>query len=549
MNLHATSGRMRDACDLAIIGGGPCALAIVLRLAREAGAHSCTPEGLDTRRRAQELLARTVIIDASGSGFLTLWRRKLLSQGVATLRSPTFVHPHASRVMDDALARYGIASGRQRELVLLPDAQPWTAPAAQLFDDFCACALEEIRSVCPTLCERIVHGRVTDILPLVSGGLELHCRLAKEESADLQVALPIDVPTWDVCIRASHVVLAVGDGDTAAWPDWAVQAKGSAPPGRLLHSSQLATSHSATPMVFGDRHPGCRGHVTSTACTRPGGKGCAYASSPAPLATSSWWAALAAIARRLSLASWEMLPAALPAARPAECARPLGKGQLLVIGGGLSAAHLACEAVRCGWTHVTLVARHRMAVRPFDIDVAWMRRHLSAELEACEAEFFAACPAERRALLRKARPGGSLTRASLADLDELRRRGQLELLEEAYVLEACWSAKHMEGAWIVSLIRGGVGGTTSLVVDAIWLATGARLDVADVPVLQSLLHAQPQPTHGGLAELTPSLRWNEMTPLYISGALAALQLGPDAFNLAGAGQGASRIISDLCGTH
>ena len=117
------------------------------------------------------------------------------------------------------------------------------------------------------------------------------------------------------------------------------------------------------------------------------------------------------------------------------------------------------------------------------------------------------------------------------------------------MLEACWSAKHTEGAWIVSLIRGGVGGTTSLVVDAIWLATGARLDVADVPVLQSLLHAQPQPTHGGLAELTPSLRWNEMTPLYVSGSLAALQLGPDAFNLAGAGQGASRIISDLLETH
>ena len=538
---------MAEASKLVIVGGGPCALAIVLRLAREAGAHSCTPEGLDTRRRAQELLARTVIIDASGSGFLTLWRRKLLSQGVATLRSPSFVNPHASRVMDDALARYGISSGRQRELVLLPDAKPWRAPAAQLFDDFCASALDEIRAVCPTLCERIVHGRVTDILPLISGTLELHCRLAKEER--------------DVCICATHVVLAVGDGGTAVWPDWAVQAKGSAPPGRLVHSSQLATSHSATPMVFGDRHPGCRGHMTTTACTRPGEKGCAYASSPAPLETSSWWAALAAIARRLSLASWDLLPAALPAARPAECARPLGKGQLLVIGGGLSAAHLACEAVRCGWANVTLVARHRMAVRPFDIDEAWMRRHLSAELEACEAEFFAACPAERRTLLRRARPGGSLTRASLADLDELRRRGQLELLEEAYVLEACWSTPeastklkagpHTEGAWIVSLIReggGGVGGTSSLVVDAIWLATGARLDVADVLVLQSLLHAQPQPTHGGLAELTPSLRWNETTPLYISGALAALQLGPDAFNLAGAGQGASRIVSDLLGT-
>ena len=53
-----------------------------------------------------------------------------------------------------------------------------------------------------------------------------------------------------------------------------------------------------------------------------------------------------------------------------------------------------------------------------------------------------------------------------------------------------------------------------------------------------------RPLHDGLPELTPSLRWDEHTELWVAGALAALQLGPDAFNLAGAGLSAARIVSE-----
>ncbi len=547
--------------SLVIVGGGPCALAIVLRLAREAGDCSCTPPGSEARRRARELLAHMVVVDATGCGFLTLWRRKLASQGVNALRSPSFVHPHASRVLDDALARFGSDSGRQREFVPLAPrtggASTWQAPGAQLFEDFCASALDEVYATCPELCDRILHGSVIDIHPLISGEFELHCQLAECNGGDLCV------------FRTRRVVLAVGGG-SAVWPDWAVRAKSGAIPGRLLHASQLAASHSAMPILANRtcRDPVCRGNAPTGRRT----------SSPAPQARSDEWkavragTAVAALARRLQRASWiPHLLAALPACSGAaqqtvtnDCARPSGRGRLLVIGGGLSAAQLTCEAVRLGWAHVTLVARRRLVVRPFDIDEAWMRRHLSVELNTCEAEFFSAGLADRRTLLRKARPGGSVTCESLSRLEELRKRGQLELCEEASVLEARWTTVQpasrtdgdaelvggvlTEGAWDVHFRcdgSTGLGRTRACVVDAIWLATGACLDVAAVPVLRSLLQAQPQPTHGGLPELTPALRWNETTPLYISGALAALQLGPDAFNLAGAGQGASRIVSDL----
>ena len=40
------------------------------------------------------------------------------------------------------------------------------------------------------------------------------------------------------------------------------------------------------------------------------------------------------------------------------------------------------------------------------------------------------------------------------------------------------------------------------------------------------------------------LRWDAATDVYVAGALAALQLGPDALNLAGAGLSAARIVSD-----
>ena len=85
--LSYVSFAMSAPHGLAIIGAGPAALAILLRVSRVARDECASPA---TRDRAMRLLHSTVVIDASG-GWLALWRRKLGSQGVSHLRSPTFV--------------------------------------------------------------------------------------------------------------------------------------------------------------------------------------------------------------------------------------------------------------------------------------------------------------------------------------------------------------------------------------------------------------------------------------------------------------------------
>ena len=179
-----------------------------------------------------------------------------------------------------------------------------------------------------------------------------------------------------------------------------------------------------------------------------------------------------------------------------------------------------------------------------------MRRNLSATMLECEAEFFAASHDERRALLKRARPGGSLTRAAHDQLLELQRQGRVELREQTVVCDAQWlgdPSAAVGGRWRIRL-GGAAAKGQEVCADAVWLATGHALDVGQVAPLRSLCSLRPQPVHDGLPALTPSLRWDAETPLYVAGALAALQIGPDAFNLGACGQCASRIISDILET-
>ena len=157
------------------------------------------------------LLHSTVVIDASG-GWLALWRRKLGSQGVSHLRSPTFVHPHASRLVDDAVLAFATSHRRLHELRPLPAATPhsapkaWHAPSAALFDDFCAAALDELHATDPSLTERLLHARVADVVPLSGGGFELLLEQPASGERDTSGGAP-PPPR----LRARRVVLAVGD--------------------------------------------------------------------------------------------------------------------------------------------------------------------------------------------------------------------------------------------------------------------------------------------------------------------------------------------------
>ncbi|EOD15293.1 hypothetical protein EMIHUDRAFT_211435 [Emiliania huxleyi CCMP1516] len=402
--------------ELAVIGSGPAALALLARLARD--------------DPSSALLHSTLVIDPSGA-FCTAWAAKLRSQGVSHLRSPTFVHPHPSRRLDDALHGYAAAHGRLRELRPIEGVErQWQAPSSRLFEDFCEDLAADLRGgkEDKRLAGCHVAAAATDIVPLFRDS-----------------ALP-----WAFDI--ARVVLAVGDGGIPRHPDWASRSLGSAPSPQpaarstLLHASALASA-------LADELA-----TTPRRCSAPTLRG----------ERSGGFASFLSRRRRGS-----------------EPQRPRGTGRLVVVGGGLSAAQLAAFACRLGWRSVTLVSRSELTVRPFDVGGGWVASLLSPELGAEEAAFFAAPPEERLWQLREARPGGSLTPEARRRLAEMELRGAGRVLERAEVRRASWRPKAAEWEW----------------------ADG----------------------------------WQ----LYVAGALSALQIGPEAFNLAGAGACAARIVERL----
>lgn len=94
----------------------------------------------------------------------------------------------------------------------------------------------------------------------------------------------------------------------------------------------------------------------------------------------------------------------------------------------------------------------------------------------------------------------------------------------------------------------------------IYFATGVAGDVSTLPYLNTLptshspspgtqlqpfIKKYPLPTYDGLPALTDDLMWTADVPLFMTGRLAALRLGPGAGNLEGARMGAERVVWGL----
>ena len=398
-----------DRIELAVVGAGPCGLAILSRLSRDCtstGTHELGPES------AAAILRATVVIDPAG-GWLAAWRRKLGSQGVAQLRSPAFVHPHPSRVIDETLRRWADAHGRRAELDAIaaadvadvPRDRPWHTPSAGAFDGFCAGLLAEHGG--PV---RLRAARVVDVRPLSPPADGFELRLDRGEPRTL---------------RARRVVLAVGDGATPRLPPWwgararGGSARAAAPrDGARADPRRAAAAHPPPPDPGGGA-AAAAAVATAARRSRRGGRrrgrrrrgGCSRALRRlmAALAGRPAWRRALAPLRVLSDRCCAFDAAAgcalglAPGLGLAAAARPCGAGRLVVVGGGLSAAQLAVHAVHAGWSHVTLLVRSAaLEVRPFDISAEWMARHFSCEFSPLERAFYQAEPEGRRALLAAA---------------------------------------------------------------------------------------------------------------------------------------------------
>lgn len=210
--------------------------------------------------------------------------------------------------------------------------------------------------------------------------------------------------------------------------------------------------------------------------------------------------------------------------------------RVVIVGGGITSAHLAKEMVKAGSSEVTLLARSELRVRQFDIPRAWSgpsRGRLMEEFQSLDGQ-------ERADLLRESRPGGSIPPEVMADLDKLVKSGKVQLHTGVEVSSTDWKSSQGEGHWRIELNCD----CSAIECDVILLAIGADLDIKEC-ILRDMMEQAPTPTCQGLPMLQYDLSWSKADNLYVMGAMAGLQLGPDALNLAGARHGACRIAQKL----
>jgi cation diffusion facilitator CzcD-associated flavoprotein CzcO len=166
---------------------------------------------------------------------------------------------------------------------------------------------------------------------------------------------------------------------------------------------------------------------------------------------------------------------------------PAGE-RVLIVGGGLTSAHLAVGMMARGAT-VTLMVRLQLREKLFDAEPGWLGRKY---LKGFEAE---SCWRVRSQMIQQARDGDSITPNLMIQLRRAIRQGKLILWENCQVKAAIW-----ENNWRVKCDR------PEVQFDRIVLATGTKLDVGQHPLLQKILPVYPTEIVDGLPVLDRHLR-------------------------------------------
>lgn len=204
--------------------------------------------------------------------------------------------------------------------------------------------------------------------------------------------------------------------------------------------------------------------------------------------------------------------------------------RVLVIGGGLTAVQTAQLAHRRG-CQVLLLSRRPLTSRHFDVDVKWFdRRRTQGYLFE-----FLSLPAEQRLrMIRETRGGGSVPNMYMEDVRARMASGRFDIaVGDAEVLDH-------DGATVQ--VR--IGGTTRR-FEKIVAACGNRPDCTSLPLVANLHRRWPAHINGGLPVLSHDVQWGGLKKFFVIGALAALQIGPDAGNLMGLRRAAHIVTSAL----
>ncbi|KAM9494068.1 uncharacterized protein Hap1MRO34_004075 [Clarias gariepinus] len=233
---------------------------------------------------------------------------------------------------------------------------------------------------------------------------------------------------------------------------------------------------------------------------------------------------------------------------PAVCHR---SQRVMVIGGGLTSAHIIFMALQQGANQVTWVLRKHVQLKQFDVgDVesligrySHIEHGIKLDGLAYLRQFYGERSLHRRlAMIKQARKGGAVTPEAYAQLQPFIQSGQLLVKAYCQVTEAMWCYEAQR--WKVFLCDG-----EKWTGDRIWLATGCKLDVNQDPLLSDIKEDFPIQVLEGWPCISETLRWAPGCPVYLMGQYAALQVGPHAVNLAGGQAAAFRIARDIIDEH
>ena len=203
---------------------------------------------------------------------------------------------------------------------------------------------------------------------------------------------------------------------------------------------------------------------------------------------------------------------------------------ILVVGGGLTAVQTAQFCLRKG-KKVVLCSRRPLVERHFDIEECWFdkrtaNKHIS--------EFYHQDESERLRQLREVRGGGSVPPIYMDDLRKWQRDGRLTLASK---MEPEFVSQHENGAVLISL------GGEIFEFDCVIVACGIEANCLRNPLIQKIHDNFPIRIAGGYPSISVDLEWAKH--LFVVGALAGLNVGPDSANIMGARRGASIVATEL----
>ncbi len=205
--------------------------------------------------------------------------------------------------------------------------------------------------------------------------------------------------------------------------------------------------------------------------------------------------------------------------------------RILVVGGGLTAVQVAQYCLRSG-KQVVLCSRRPLVERHFDIDICWVdRRSAGRQI----SEFYHQPEEDRLAALKEVRGGGSVPPIYMDDIRKWEARGKLSLVngvDPKYI-----QCKGDGGEVVVAI------GNDEMSFDCIILATGIIPDCMQNPLVKRYQEKCPCKIVGGFPSVSVDLEWSKN--LFVVGALASLNVGPDGGNIMGARRAASIVANSL----